>query len=127
MGIINFLHFNIIVGGNFFVLCFNPIAWGLLAFWFFSPTRFLFPDLFFLIVTPILLAGNFIFVFINMLGVLKKKWSPLIIPALLSPLYWFLMSIGALKGLFQFFKNPYFWEKTQHALFKQKTNIPDKK
>ncbi|MCS7181383.1 MAG: glycosyltransferase, partial [bacterium] len=119
IGLKNFFHFNLIVGGNFFVLCFNPIAWIFLFIWLFSPNKIYFPNIYFLIVTPVLLLGNIIFVIINVLGVVKRKWYRLIIPTLIIPLYWVLMSIGALKGLFQFFRKPHYWEKTQHALFIQ--------
>ena len=36
--------------------------------------------------------------------------------ALLSPLYWALMSIGAWKGFLQLFYRPFYWEKTVHGL-----------
>ena len=120
MGMKNFIHFNLIVGGNFFVLCFNPVAWVFLFNWIIFSHKIYFPNIFFLIITPTLLFGNVVFVIINILGVLKRKWYNLIIPAIFIPLYWVLMSIGALKGLFQFFKKPHYWEKTQHALFLQK-------
>ncbi|HDN97869.1 MAG TPA: glycosyltransferase [bacterium] len=119
IGIVNFLHFVLIVGGNFFVLCFNPIAWVLLIIWILSPEHACFPNLFFKIVTPILLFGNAVFVMINVLGCLKRRYYRLIIPSLLSPIYWLLMSIGAWKGAFQLLKKPHFWEKTDHALFFQ--------
>jgi len=122
IGIVNFLHFNIIVGGNFFTLCFNPIAWALLLFWVLSPNKLLFPNKFFLIVTPILLIGNLLFVFINVIAVIKRKWFRLIMPALFSPIYWLLMSAGAWKGVAQYFKKPHFWEKTTHALFFNQNN-----
>jgi glycosyltransferase XagB len=35
--------------------------------------------------------------------------------ALLMPLYWVLISIGAWKGLLQLFTNPHYWEKTEHG------------
>ncbi|MCM8786068.1 MAG: glycosyltransferase [Candidatus Omnitrophica bacterium] len=117
IGFKDFIHFNLIVGGNFFVLCFNPIAWVFLLIWIFSPQKIYFPNLFFMLITPVLLLGNIIFVVINIVGVLKRKWYKLVFSALLSPFYWILMSIGALKGFFQFFRRPHYWEKTQHALF----------
>jgi len=120
IGMKNFIHFNLIVGGNFFVLCFNPVAWVFLFNWIIYSHKIYFPNIFFLIITPTLLFGNVVFVIINILGVLKRKWHNLIIPAIFIPLYWVLMSIGALKGLFQFFRKPHYWEKTQHALFLQK-------
>jgi hypothetical protein len=36
--------------------------------------------------------------------------------ALLSPIYWVLISIAAWKGLIQLFTNPFHWEKTRHGL-----------
>ena len=36
--------------------------------------------------------------------------------ALLSPLYWGLMSLAAWKGFIQLFTNPFYWEKTEHGL-----------
>ena len=36
--------------------------------------------------------------------------------ALLSPLYWGLMSWAAWKGAIQLFTNPFYWEKTEHGL-----------
>jgi len=116
IGIINFLNFNLIIGGNFFVLCFNPIAWAFL-FSTISHKNFYFPNLFFKIVTPTLLFGNIFFIIINIFGSLKRKYYKLIIPSLFSPIYWFLMSIGAWKGVLQYFTKPHFWEKTEHGLF----------
>jgi len=36
--------------------------------------------------------------------------------ALLSPLYWALMSIAAWKGIVQLLYAPSYWEKTRHGL-----------
>jgi hypothetical protein len=36
--------------------------------------------------------------------------------ALLSPLYWVLMSVGAWKGVLQLVYRRHYWEKTQHGL-----------
>jgi len=119
LGCINFLHFTLIVAGNFFVLCFNPVAWGLSVYWLASSRHleFYLPNLFFQIVTPPLLIGNVLFVLINVLGVINRKYYRLILAALLSPVYWVLMSVGAWKGLWQYFFRPHYWEKTDHALF----------
>lgn len=120
LGVVNFIHFNLIVGGNFFVLCFNPVAW-FLFFWclfsglktgFFPQYNKPFDTLGFA-----LYLGNIAFILINVAGCLKRKYHRLLIPSLLSPFYWILMSIGAWKGLWQYFFRPHFWEKTAHALF----------
>jgi hypothetical protein len=39
--------------------------------------------------------------------------------AVLTPVYWLLMSLGAYKGLLQLFTRPHYWEKTQHGLFEE--------
>jgi hypothetical protein len=40
----------------------------------------------------------------------------LVIAAVLSPLYWVMMSIAALKAFIQLLTAPSFWEKTTHGL-----------
>ena len=40
----------------------------------------------------------------------------LLIPALLVPFYWVMMSMAAVKALFQLLRAPNFWEKTAHGL-----------
>ena len=36
--------------------------------------------------------------------------------ALLAPLYWVLMSIGAWVGLVSLIRNPFYWAKTEHGV-----------
>ncbi|MCK9265566.1 glycosyltransferase [bacterium] len=122
VGLINFFHFNIIVGGNFFVLCFNPIAWIMILIWLFKPHKFVMENNFLLISTIALLVGNLFFVLIHIWGVLKRRWYKLVFAASISPIYWFLMSLGAWKGFSQYIRKPHFWEKTEHALFKNYHN-----
>ncbi len=38
--------------------------------------------------------------------------------ALLTPIYWLMMSYSGWRALFQFFHDPFVWEKTQHGLVK---------
>jgi hypothetical protein len=63
-----------------------------------------------------LFLGNFVFTYINVAGVLRRGYPELVKYALLSPLYWALMSVAAYKGLFQLFYRPFYWEKTVHGL-----------
>ncbi len=44
------------------------------------------------------------------------KRGELLIPALLVPLYWVMMSMAAVKALSQLVGAPTFWEKTVHGL-----------
>ena len=61
-------------------------------------------------------VGNFVFTYINVAGSLRRGYYELVKWALLSPLYWALMSVGAYKGLFQLVYRPHYWEKTVHGL-----------
>jgi hypothetical protein len=61
------------------------------------------------------LAGNFLFTFSCMLEAVEVDDS-LFVAALLTPLYWVMMSIAAYKALVQVVFAPNYWEKTRHGL-----------
>ena len=86
------------------------------------------------VATVQLIVGNFMFVYMNMLGTyyvvrdctLKKKQPfsySTIRYALLTPLYWVFMSIAAYKALGQLFSKPFYWEKTHHGLSTTETTV----
>jgi hypothetical protein len=66
--------------------------------------------------TVALFMANFLFVGMNVLACWRRKLWRLIPYALLSPLYWVLISVGAWKGLLQLVYKPFYWEKTHHGL-----------
>jgi hypothetical protein len=39
----------------------------------------------------------------------------LAIYALLTPVYWLLISVAAYRAVWQLVRNPYLWEKTEHG------------
>ncbi|MDA3961006.1 MAG: glycosyltransferase [Planctomycetota bacterium] len=63
-----------------------------------------------------LLAANVFFILVNALFGRRPGQKGLIFAALLSPLYWVIMSIAAWKGLWQMLLRPHYWEKTVHGL-----------
>ena len=63
-----------------------------------------------------LFVGNFVFMYLNVAGSVQRGYFDLAKYALLSPLYWGLMSIAAWKGFIQLFYQPFYWEKTVHGL-----------
>jgi len=73
-----------------------------------------------------LAAANIIFVLVNLIAALKRRFYYLIPYALLSPLYWVLISIGAWKGFLQLLWNPFYWEKTVHGLTKEDISFGEK-
>jgi cellulose synthase/poly-beta-1,6-N-acetylglucosamine synthase-like glycosyltransferase/pSer/pThr/pTyr-binding forkhead associated (FHA) protein len=70
----------------------------------------------FYIMTLVLVAGNVFFVLMHLVACIKRRMYGLIPWALISPIYWLLISIGAWKGFLQLFVHPFYWEKTQHGL-----------
>ncbi|APC41919.1 glycosyltransferase family 2 protein [Clostridium estertheticum] len=110
----------------------NPFLWLMLLLWFtthYHLIPMLFPGPIYYMAAIELIIGNFIFVFSNIVGVfwviddLQEKGNyalsfKLVKYALLTPIYWALMSIAAYKAVWQLITNPFYWEKTDHGLTK---------
>lgn len=118
LGLRSFVAFNLILGHSFLLLL-NPIFWVLTTMYFLTEWGFireLFPGWVFYAAAALLFIGNFIFIYLNVAGSLQRGEFSLTRTAMLSPLYWGLMSWGAWKGFIQLFTNPFYWEKTEHGL-----------
>ena len=118
IGLKSFISFQLVVGGTFIFLL-NPIFWGLTTIFFFTNAGFireLFPSFVFYAAAFQLFIGNFVFMYLNVAGSVQRGYFDLAKYALLSPLYWGLMSIAAWKGFTQLFYKPFYWEKTEHGL-----------
>lgn len=114
-----FMSFQLIVGGTFFGFLINPVFWLLTTLWFTLHLHFIevvFPTAIFYIASLGLYLGNFSFTYINVAGCLRRRYYHLVKYALLSPIYWGMMSIAAWKGFLQLFYKPFYWEKTKHGL-----------
>ncbi len=70
----------------------------------------------FFVVTIVLVVGNFFFMLIHVVACLRAGMPKMIPLAIVMPLYWVLISVGAWKGFLQLFRRPFYWEKTQHGL-----------
>ena len=122
LGWANFLRFNLFVGGTPGLAALNPVSWLLLAMWFVVQPKFLLD----IMPAPVYYAGLFVwivgntaFYFLNLaaayeLGLRRVFWA-----AALLPLYWVMMSLAAVKALWQLVVTPNYWEKTQHGLSRQ--------
>ena len=119
LGFKGFLSFQLIVGGTFIGFLLNPVYWMLTSFWAMTQAgiiKTLFPGFVYYAAAIGLFIGNFVFTYVNVAGSMRRGYYDLVKYALLSPLYWALMSIGAWKGFLQLFYRPFYWEKTVHGL-----------
>lgn len=64
----------------------------------------------------VLLCANLFFVLVHVMACFKRRYFDLLPAALIMPLYWVLISVGAWKGFIQLFTKPFYWEKTIHGL-----------
>ena len=118
LGPAGFLHFQLLVGGVVFSSLVNPIFWLMALLWFGARPEALsalFPGAIFAAATLCLFAGNFVFVYVNLLGCYKRRYDGLVWANLLTPCYWLLMSYSGWRAFLQFFRDPFQWEKTQHG------------
>ena len=119
LGLAGFIHFQLLVGGVIFSSLINPFFWLMALVWFAvrpAALSALFPGPVFAAGALCLFAGNFVFVYLNLLGCYRRQYDRLMWPNLLTPLYWMLMSYSGWRAFLQFFSNPFQWEKTQHGL-----------
>jgi cellulose synthase/poly-beta-1,6-N-acetylglucosamine synthase-like glycosyltransferase len=114
-----FFQFNLFVGGTPIVALLNPIFWAMTILWFVghpAGIKDIFPAPVYYASLLCWLAGNFMFTYANMLVVIDSDRDELILPAMLSPIYWTMMSIAAVKAAYQLVFQPSYWEKTFHGL-----------
>lgn len=119
LGPANWFHFQLLVGGIVFSFLINPLFWVLAAAWILlrlGVLSALFPGLVFVAGTACLFAGNFAFAYIGAIGCWRRGYFDLVKYALLAPLYWVLMSVSGWRAFFQFFADPFKWEKTRHGV-----------
>ena len=60
--------------------------------------------------------GNFLLWYLTVLTARHTRPEGLVLAAVLIPVYWVMMSVAAVKAMWQLFVTPSFWEKTTHGL-----------
>ncbi|MFL5843772.1 MAG: glycosyltransferase [Solirubrobacteraceae bacterium] len=121
LGTAGFIGFNLTVGGTPLLAAANPIFWALALLWLAGHPAFvenLFPVWTYFGATASLLIGNFCTVYMNVVGARLLGLNRLLVSCLLTPVYWVMMSMAAVKALIQLVTNPSYWEKTAHGLDK---------
>jgi glycosyltransferase XagB len=118
LGLVGFLGFQLFIGGTVLTLLLNPLLWLIFLGWaleLWVGAGPLFPPFVAAVSLINLIIGNAAFMYLSMVGVIKRRNYELIPYALLSPAYWLMMSIAAYRALWQLIHNPHFWEKTDHG------------
>jgi len=124
-----FLGFQAMVLATPLLPLLNPIFWTMCLLWYLAKIKYIpmfFPGPIYYIAAFELFIGNFIFVYSHTAGMYwvtrdmhnkgEKVFSfSLIKYSLLTPIYWVLMSIAAMKAAIQLITKPFYWEKTAHG------------
>jgi len=119
LGTHGFLSMQIIIASTFFRHSANPVFWALIAVWYaaeWTPLQSLYPTPLLYAALFVLVAGNFMFLYVGMLACLKRQYYQGVKYALVIPLYWLLTAIAAGHALYQLVFKPHYWEKTMHGL-----------
>jgi glycosyltransferase XagB len=129
MGVLGFLDFQALVGGTVFALLVNPLMWAVtLAYVAGAGTgvdafiQSLFPPAVYYPGLLCLVVGNFLFFYVNLYVCVRHGYDNLTRYALLSPLYWLLMSVGAWMGFVSLLRHPHYWAKTAHGVSLEAVN-----
>ena len=128
IGLRNWLSFQMTVGGTPAIFLLNPIYWTLTTVWLFTEAGVIeasFPGPIYYVAGLGLYVGNFLFAYMTATGASHRGYHDLVKYALLAPVYWGLMSLGAWKGLIQLFTKPFYWEKTVHGLHVEENGVAD--
>jgi cellulose synthase/poly-beta-1,6-N-acetylglucosamine synthase-like glycosyltransferase len=125
-----FIGFNLFVGGTPLLALINPVFWGMALLWFVAHPAWiaaLFPGWLYYVSLVCLVFGNFAFVYTTMVAARVADRPKLVIASVLSPAYWGMMSIAAIKAVMQLVNAPSFWEKTFHGLDRgDSTEMPER-
>ena len=119
IGFVSFYRFTLLIAGTPLIACVNMLFWLLLIVWITGRPEFV-PDLFwgptYYLALVSLIFGNTSVMYMNIIAVREDGHSELFWSTLIVPAYWVMMSVAALKGMYQLLRNPSYWEKTFHGL-----------
>jgi hypothetical protein len=113
------LHLCAFVGGTPALAVLNPLFWVLTVIWFAAQPEALkqvFPAPVYYVGLVLWAFGNFLLWYLTVLTARYTKKDGLVLAAALVPVYWVMMSIAAVKAVWQLVVIPSFWEKTTHGL-----------
>jgi cellulose synthase/poly-beta-1,6-N-acetylglucosamine synthase-like glycosyltransferase len=111
--------FLLTIGGAVLTALLAPIFWMMLIVWLYLQPVWiseLFPGPIYYAASVSLVAGNFLLVFLSLWAAVGRGHDDLAPSALLTPLYWVLMSAATYMALGELILRPHHWHKTEHGL-----------
>lgn len=110
--------FAITVPASVMINIANLVYWALLVGWFATRSHYIqafFPGPIFYTSLFSFIAGNLIFVYLNLVSSYVRGRYSLVKYGLLSPLYWLLLAYASVKASMEFLVRPHHWSKTTHG------------
>jgi cellulose synthase/poly-beta-1,6-N-acetylglucosamine synthase-like glycosyltransferase len=111
--------FLLTIGGAVVTALLAPIFWAMLLVWLYVQPEWiaaLFPGPVYYAASVSLVAGNFLLIFLSLCAAVARGHDDLAPHALLTPIYWVLMSAATYMALVELFFRPHHWHKTEHGL-----------
>lgn len=120
LGLRRWAHLVMFMAGTPILALANLFFWGMFASWLVTRAGVieqLFPSVVYYLALGSLVAGNLSMVYLGVVTLLQtRRHDHLLGAVLLSPLYWVLISIAAVRAVLQLVIDPFHWEKTQHGI-----------
>ncbi|KAA0919289.1 glycosyltransferase [Dietzia sp. ANT_WB102] len=119
LGPVGMFRFTTLLAGTPVIACLNMVFWLVTLSWILGQPEAVaqvFPAYVYFPALICLLLGNATIFYCNLVAVRESGNPQLWWACLTVPLYWVLMSVAAIKGTYQLFANPSYWEKTVHGL-----------
>ena len=128
LGFVQVYRFTMLLAGTPVIACVNMAFWMILLIWITGQPdaiTHLFPGPFYYLALISLVFGNGSMIYMNLVAIREDDRGDLFWAALAVPAYWVMMSIAAIKGMWQLITSPSYWEKTVHGLATHRTTDDD--
>jgi cellulose synthase/poly-beta-1,6-N-acetylglucosamine synthase-like glycosyltransferase len=113
--------FHALMGGLIGSALVHPVFYVLLAYYWLSgtllePAESTAGTVLWAIALINLAFGYAVSILVGVISVWRRRRKDLAWSALTMPIYWLLISFAAYRALYQFARDPYLWEKTEHGM-----------
>lgn len=119
LGTVGMFRFTTLLAGTPVIACLNMVFWMVTMSWVLGQPALVaqvFPPFVYFPALICMVLGNATILYSNLVAVRETGNQRLWWACLTVPLYWLLMSVAAIKGTYQLFAHPSYWEKTVHGL-----------